>query len=394
MHDDIVYLDYAATSAIRPAAVADSIADWLRTNGATPGRGGHRLAIDAGRLTLRCRQLLAELLHIPGDTGRIAFQLNATHALNTALFGVLNDGDAVVTTPYEHNAIVRPLSVLQRTRGVAVREIPAARDGTLDLDVARRLLRGARLLAVTAASNVLGTATPLRELAAAAHDAGALVLVDAAQAAGSLPLDAGALGIDLLAITGHKSLLGPQGIGALWVRPGLQIEPLLTGGTGGDSLDPMMPAALPDRLEAGTLNAPGIAGLCAALEWLRAQGIDTIHAREMRLKQQLHEALGRIEGLRVLTPAAPGGVPIVTVIADEVDPATLAARLDREHGVLTRPGLHCAPGAHRLLGTEMTGALRLSLGWASTERDVARAAEALQAVVASVHGTAAGRARL
>ncbi|HEU5209942.1 MAG TPA: aminotransferase class V-fold PLP-dependent enzyme, partial [Longimicrobiales bacterium] len=231
-------------------------------------------------------------------------------------------------------------------------------------------------------------------VAAPAHDAGALVLVDAAQAAGSLPLNAGTPGIDLLAITGHKALLGPQGIGALWVRPGLQIEPLLTGGTGGDSLDPMMPAALPDRLEAGTLNAPGIAGLCAALEWLRTQGIDTIHAREMRLKQQLHEALGRIEGLRVLTPAAPGGVPIVTVIADGVDPATLAARLDREHGVLTRPGLHCAPGAHRLLGTEMTGALRLSLGWASTERDVARAAEALQAVVASVHGRAAGRARL
>src|SRR5690606_18212895 len=183
-----------------------------------------------------------------------------------------------------------------------------------------------------------------------------------------LPLDAGALGIDLLAITGHKALLGPQGIGALWVRPGVPIDPLLTGGTGGDSLDVLMPAALPDRLEAGTLNAPGIAGLHAALEWLRAEGIDTIHAREMRLKAQLHEALGRIEGVHVLTPAAPEGVPIVTLVTDGVDPATLAARLDREHGVLTRPGLHCAPGAHRLLGTEATAALRLSLGGAGRGR--------------------------
>ncbi len=383
MHEDVTYLDYAATSAIRPPVVADAISGWLKTNGATPGRGGHRLAIEAGRSALRCRRLLAELLHIPGDPGRIAFQLNATHALNSALFGVLKQGDVVVSTPYEHNAVVRPLHVLRSVRGVEVREVPAARDGTLELDVARELLKDARLLVVTAASNVLGTASPLGPLCAAAHEAGAAVLVDAAQAAGSLPLDVAGLGIDLLALTGHKALLGPQGIGALWVRPGLEIEPLLTGGTGGDSLDLSMPAALPDRLEAGTLNAPGIVGLLAALEWLRAEGIATIHAREMTLKQRLHDALRSIDGVRVLTPPAPDGVPIVTFLADAVDPATLAARLDREYGVLSRPGLHCAPGAHRLLGTARTGALRLSLGWASTERDVERAVAAVRGIVAA-----------
>jgi len=393
MHDDLAYLDYAATSAPRPDVVADAIAHWLRTSGATPGRGGHRLAVDAGRLALRCRRLLAELLHIPGDPGRIAFQLNATHALNTALFGVLREGDVVVTTPFEHNALVRPLHVLQRERGIEVREIPAARDGTLDLDAARERLRGARLLAMTAASNVLGTATPLSELGAAAREAGALVLVDAAQAAGSLPLDVAALGLDLLAITGHKALLGPQGIGALWVRPGLEIEPLLTGGTGGDSLDPSMPVALPDRLEAGTLNAPGIVGLHAALEWLRSEGIDTIHARAMRLKQMLHSALSEAAMVRVLTPPASDGVPVVTMVADDIDPSMLAMRLDREHGVLTRPGLHCAPGAHRLLGTEQTGALRLSLGWASTERDVERAVAGVRSIVASAHPKVADPAR-
>ena len=297
-------------------------------------------------------------------------------------------GDVVVTTPLEHNAVMRPLNVLRHTRGIEAREIPAARDGTLDLDVARGLLKDARLLAVTAASNVLGTATPLQELVAAAHDAGAHVLVDAAQAAGTLPLDVAALGIDLLALTGHKALLGPQGIGALWVRPGLDIDPLLTGGTGGDSLDPSMPAALPDRLEAGTLNAPGIVGLKAALEWLREQGIASIHAREMGLKQRLHEALSDTDGIRVLTPPAPDGVPIVTFTADAVDPATLAARLDREHGVLARPGLHCAPGAHRLLGTATTGALRLSLGWATTETDVVRAVAAVRSIVAEAAVTA------
>ncbi len=391
MHEGITYLDYAATSAIRPPVVADAVAAFLGANGATPGRGGHRLAIEAGRIALRCRRLLAELLGIPGDPGRIAFQHNATHALNSALYGVLARGDVVVTSAFEHNAVVRPLHVLQRERGIEVRVIPAARDGTLDPDVAFRLLEGARLLAVTAASNVLGTVTPLAALAAAARERGALVLVDAAQAAGCVPLDAGALGIDLLALTGHKGLLGPQGIGALWVRQGLEIEPLLTGGTGGDSMDPDMPRALPDRLEAGSLNAPGIAGLLAGLEWLRAHGVERLRAHEMRLKRMLHDALGQVPGVRVLSPPAPDGVPIVTLAVPGVDAGSLAARLDREHGVLTRPGLHCAPGAHRLLGTAESGALRLSLGWASTEQDVARAVAAVRAVVAAAHPVPAAR---
>lgn len=391
MHESITYLDYAATSAIRPPVVADAVAAYLGANGATPGRGGHRLAIEAGRIALHCRQLLAELLGIPGDPGRIAFQHNATHALNSALHGLLERGDVVVTTAFEHNAVVRPLHVLQRERGVEVRLIPAARDGTLDLDAARRLLEGARLLAVTAASNVLGTVTPIAELAAAARERGALVLVDAAQAAGCVPLNVQALGIDLLALTGHKALLGPQGIGALWVRQGIEVAPLLTGGTGGDSMDPEMPRALPDRLEAGSLNAPGIAGLLAGLEWLRAHGVERLRAHEMRLKDTLYRALAQLPGVQLLSPPAPDGVPIVALTVPGFDTGTLAARLDREHGVLARPGLHCAPGAHRLLGTAGTGALRFSLGWASTEQDVARAVDALRSIIAVARPVAAAR---
>lgn len=385
MRDDLVYLDYAATAAVRPDVVADAVAQFLKSNGATPGRGGHRLSIDAGRIALRCRRLLADLLGIPGDPGRIAFQHNATHALNTALYGVLRQGDVVVTTSFEHNAVMRPLHVLARERSIDVRRIPCDTAGTLDREAARVLLDGARLLVVTAASNVLGTRTPLAELGRMAYDAGALVLVDAAQAAGSVPLDADALGIDLLALTGHKALLGPQGVGALWVRPGLDIDALLTGGTGGDSLDPAMPAALPDHLEAGTLNAPGIAGLAAALEWLHAEDPARLRAREMALKAALHDGLQGIDGVRVLSPAAPDGTPIVTITAETIDPSTLAARLDREYGVLIRPGLHCAPDAHRLLGTEQTGAVRFSLGWASTEADVARALTAVAALTERAH---------
>jgi cysteine desulfurase family protein len=383
MRDGLVYLDYAATAAQRPPEVAAAIADYLTHNGATPGRGGHRLAIAAARSALRCRQSLARLLNIPGDPGRIAFQHNATHALNSALNGLLREGDVVVTTPYEHNSVVRPLHELARTRRILVRTLPGDPSGALDLERAARLLEGARMLVVTAASNVLGTVTPLAQLTSLAHDAGAIVLVDGAQAAGSVPLDVAALGIDALALTGHKGLLGPQGIGALWVRDGVEPEPLLTGGTGGDSMDPVMPRALPDRLEAGTLNAPGIIGLGAALDWLAAQDAAQLRAHEMALKRDLHARLSAIDGVRVLSPAAPDGVPIVSMVAAQLDPSQLASALDRQHGVLTRPGLHCAPGVHRLLGTERTGAVRFSLGWASTADDVVRASEAVAAVLAA-----------
>ena len=383
MRDGLVYLDYAATSAERPPEVAAAITEYLTTNGATPGRGGHRLAVEAARIALQCRQSLARLLNIPGDPGRIVFQHNATHALNTALHGLLRAGNVVVTTPYEHNAVVRPLHALAQRNHILVRTIPGDAAGAVDESAAARLLEGASMLVVTAASNVLGTAPPLAALTQLAHDAGAVVVVDAAQAAGSLPLDVAALGIDALALTGHKALLGPQGIGALWVRPGLDPEPLLTGGTGGDSLDPVMPRPLPDRLEAGTLNAPGIAGLRAGLDWLLAHDAATIRPREMELKRMLHESLAAIDGVRVLSPVAADGVPIVTMVAEQLDPSRLAAALDREHGVLARPGLHCAPGVHRLLGTERTGALRFSLGWASTQEDVQRAAHAVEAVLAT-----------
>jgi selenocysteine lyase/cysteine desulfurase len=348
--------------------------------GATPGRGAHALALEAGRTALRCRQAVLRLLGLGGDPGRVAFMQNGTHALNTALWGTLGRGDVLVVTAYDHNAVLRPAAYLARERGVEVRMVRGTPEGEIDYEEAGRLLKGAKLLALNSASNVLGHRLPLERLAALAREEGALVLLDTAQGAGHFPLDCEALGVDLVAFTGHKGMLGPQGTGGLWVRSGLDVEPLLRGGSSGDSASREMPEALPDRLEAGTLNAPGLAGLEAGISFLLGRGVAAVHEHEARLKVRLRDGLRSMPGVTVRSPAGPGGVGIVTFTSAAVDPAELTRRLDAEWGVQGRAGLHCAPECHRLLGTERAGAVRLSLGWASTEEDVDRALEGVRSI--------------
>ncbi len=389
MPDDAVYLDFAATSAVRPPEVVEAVAAYLRDVGATPGRAGHRRALEAGRVAFRCRRALSALFGARGDPGRIAFQLNGTHALNVALVGLLRAGDRVVRTAYDHTAVRRPVAALVQRIGVEETVLSGDGEGGIDLDEAERALAGgatgkpARLLALPHASNGLGSVLPVRELAERAHAAGALVLLDAAQSAGHVPVDVEALGVDLLAFTGHKGLLGPQGTGGLWIREGVELDPLFAGGTGGDSGPLEMPGSLPDRLEAGTQNGPGIAGLLAGVELVASWGVEAVHARESALKLRLRERLLATEGVRVHSPAAPEGVGIVMATVEGTDPGELALRLDREHGVLTRAGLHCAPEAHGVLGTESAGAVRFSVGWATTEADVDRAAGAVARIAAS-----------
>ncbi|HEX5872685.1 MAG TPA: aminotransferase class V-fold PLP-dependent enzyme [Longimicrobium sp.] len=381
MTDEVVYLDYAATSAVRPEPVIEAVARYLRDVGATPGRAGHRRAVEAGRIVLRCRRALASLFNAPGDPGRLTFHLNATHALNAALFGLLGPGDRVVRTEYDHNAVRRPVLALKQ-RGVQAVVIEGDPHGGISMFEVEHALKGARLLVITHANNVIGNALPVADLAEMAHAAGALVLVDAAQSAGHLPIDVQAMGIDLLAFTGHKGLLGPQGTGGLWVREGIELPPALFGGTGGDSDSPDMPALLPDRLEAGSINGPGIAGLLAGVEWLMERGVDAVHRRESALKQRLWDALKATPGVVVQTPMhGEDGAGIVTITLDGIDPAEAALRLDLDFGVLVRAGLHCAPESHVLLETEQTGAIRFSVGWATTEAEVDRAAAAVARVV-------------
>jgi cysteine desulfurase/selenocysteine lyase len=380
---ELAYFDFAATSALRPPEVAQAVAGFMEDIGATSGRGGHRLAVAAGRIALKGRQKLARLLDLPGDPGRIAFMMNATHALNTALFGLLQPHDALVVTALDHNSVLRPAHKLSLERAIDVRLVRGNQDGELDLAQYQRAVEGARLVVLNAVSNVLGTALDIAGLSRLAHAAGAFVLVDGAQAAGHLPFSPAADGADLVALAGHKGLLGPQGIGALWVREGIDVAPLITGGTGGNSLERQMPVPYPDHLEAGTSNGPGIAGLTAGIEWLLEQDVALMHQRVSSLKAELREGLGGIPGVRVVSPAAPHGGGIVTIVTDDVDPATLAARLDREHDVLVRSGLHCAPDAHLLLGTAATGAVRFSLGWCSERHDVERALHGVAAILRS-----------
>ena len=377
------YLDFAATSAIRPPQVAEAVHHFLTEVGATPGRGGHRLALEAGRVAFRCRRALARIMDLPGDPGRIVFALNATQGLNVALSGLLGCGEVVVTTAYDHNAVLRPVHKLQRERGVLCREISGNPQGTVELAEVRRTLEGARLLVVNSVSNVLGTSLPLREMAALAHEAGALVLVDSAQWAGHFPGSLEEAGADLVAFTGHKGLLGPQGIGGLWVRAGVDLDPFYAGGTGGDSLQREMPEGYPDRFEAGSANGPGMSGLLAGIEFLEMEGVEEMRRNEMELKTVLWEGLEALPGVRVLSPPAPDGVGIVAVVSDRVDPARLAETLDREWGVMVGYGLNCAPGVHKILGTEERGVVRLSLGWASTLQDVEQAIRGMDAITSA-----------
>ena len=375
------YLDYAATSAVRPDTVIAAVTDFLGSCGATPGRGGHTPSIEAARVAFQCRRALMEVLGLTGDPGRIAFLQNATHGLNTALRGVLEPGDVVVASVFDHNSVLRPLYQLQREVGIDLRLLSGTREGEVDLGQVEALLEGARLLVVNSVSNVLGTRLPVNALAELARASGALVLVDAAQSAGHVLESLGSASVDMVAFTGHKGLAGPQGTGGLWVREGLDVRPLLRGGTGGDSARRDMPEVMPDRLEAGTVNSPGLAGLRAGCRFILAEGVHTLHQREGRLKARLREGFADLPSLELLSPAAPDGVGIVTVRSSRVDVSTLARRLDREFGIFARPGLHCAPETHRLLGTLDTGALRFSLGWASTTADVDAAVEALAEIL-------------
>ena len=373
------YLDFAATSAIRPPEVVDAVRAYLVETGATPGRGGYGRAVEAGRRVLGARRAVHHVLGLPGDASRLTFSPNATTSINHVLHRTLRPGDAVVVTDFDHNAVLRAVAWLARHADVEVRHVHGSDDGSLDRRAFERALEGARLVSVNAVSNVLGTTLPVAELVRAAHDAGALTLVDSAQAAGHVPVDWGHA--DFVAFTGHKALLGPQGTGGLWVRPGVDLEPFVAGGTGGDSLNRSMPTAWPDHLEAGTANGPGLAGLAAGAAWVAARGVRHLHTEAARLKARLRDGLAQVATIQLLSPAAPDGAAIVTVRSTAMDAATLARELDREHDVQVRPGLHCAPEVHRLLGTTATGAVRFSLGWASTDADVDAAIEGTARVV-------------
>jgi len=380
----MIYLDNAATSYPKAPGVAEAMARSLTEAGGNPGRSGHAMSLAAQAVIDDTRRRLAMLLGA-SDPTRIAFTASATDAINQALFGLLQPGERVITGSMEHNALARPLAELA-CRGVIVENVAADPDGSIDLDdLAKALQAGrTRLVAMAHAGNVTGGIVPAREVAALAHAHGAMFLLDAAQTAGVFPIDVSEMGIDLLALPGHKGLLGPPGTGALFVKAGIQLTPLRFGGTGIRSEDEQMPEQLPERLEAGTLNTAGLAGLGAALRYLSETGLAAIRAHEMVLTEQLLDGLRNVPGLHIHGTADPARqVATVSISLQGWESIDLAAVLDSSFGIASRAGLHCAPAAHRKLGTFPGGTVRLSAGWFNTHDDIERAVTALNQLAGS-----------
>jgi cysteine desulfurase/selenocysteine lyase len=381
-----IYLDNAATSYPKPPGVAEAVARALDDEGAAEARSATRAALRVHEVVARCRQRLARLLGGP-SAERIVFTFNGTDSLNLALHGLLRPGDHVVTSAIEHNSVLRPLRYL-RDRGVEVTSVPADEHGRVSVDdVMSALRKDTRLVALVHASNVTGAIQPIDEVGELARAHGALFLVDAAQSAGHVPIDVSRSPVDLLAAPGHKGLLGPLGTGLLYVGPGVeeQLDSVRQGGTGSQSEDDRQPDRLPDKYESGNHNVPGLFGLEAALAWIEERGVPEICRHERELTEQLIAGLSPIKGLRVYGPRSPEErVGVVSVTLDGFEPQELATVLDGSFGIETRAGLHCAPGAHRSLGTcAGGGTLRLSVGPFTTPEHMEAALAAFRALANS-----------
>lgn len=375
----MIYLDNAATTMHKPQAVIDAVAQAMCSLG-NAGRGATSGALDAARTIHACRAKLARLLGCP-RADHVCFAPNSTVALNTAINGMVHPGDRVVTTVLEHNSVLRPLNRLAAEQGVTVEHAGCDASGVLDYDELERLVTpGTRAVVATQASNVTGNAVDVARVVAVAHAGGALVIVDASQSAGTAHIDMQAMGLDVVCFTGHKGLMGPQGTGGLAVAEGVDVAPWAMGGTGVHSFDELQPLEWPTRLEAGTLNGHGIAGLSAGLDFIEARGgVEAIAAHERALAGRFLAGVREIPGITLYGAFdQPVRSAIVSLNVGDIDSAEISDALMQGWGIATRPGAHCAPLMHRALGTERRGVVRFSFGYFNTDEDVDTAIDALR----------------
>lgn len=365
----MIYLDCAATSLHKPPEVGQAVLQSMQVIG-NAGRGAHAPTLQASRLLYGTREKLARLFGIK-DASRIAFTCNATEALNLAVQGLFAAGEHVITTECEHNSVLRPLYLMEK-HGVEVTHLPADRQGRLDYDSMEELLRkNTKAIVVTHASNVTGNVTDLARVSDFARRHGLLLIVDASQTAGILSVNVQKDGIDILCFTGHKGLLGPQGTGGIYVREGVELRPLKTGGSGVRSYDREHPREMPEALEAGTLNGHGIAGLYAALSYLERTGTETIYQREQKLMRRFLKGVRQIPGIQLYGDyEAKYRAAIVSLNIGDYDSASVADWLWEDYEICVRAGAHCAPLLHRALGTEERGAVRFSFSHFNTEEEI------------------------
>lgn len=372
----MIYLDNAATTLHKPQQVIDAVVHAMQSMG-NCARGTHEEALDAARTVYDARVRLASLFGCP-RVDHVAFTANSTEALNMAINGLIDPGDHVISTDLEHNSVLRPLYRLEAERGAELSFVPADKLGNVDYADFERLMKpNTKAIVCTNASNLTGTVLDMGRIAKTAHSHGALVIVDASQTAGCWPIDMKKMGIDVLCFTGHKGLMGPQGTGGICVKEGIEIRPFKVGGSGVQSYSRTHPAEYPTRLEAGTLNGHGIAGLGAAAKFISETGVENIHAKERSLMLRFYEGVKNIEGVTVYGDFTKDKTAIVALNIRDYESGEVSYELSQGYGIATRPGAHCAPRMHKALGTAEVGAVRFSFSFYNTEEEIDEAVRAV-----------------
>lgn len=373
-----IYLDNAATSFPKPKEVATAVYDFMVNNGTSSGRGSYKKAMQSDYIVYECRKLIGKLFNFDNPK-KVVFTSNVTDSLNIAMRGILKENDHVITSSLEHNAVWRCLKTLERDINIKIDTVECSKDGiTNPQDIKKYIKKDTALIVFTQASNVLGTIQPIREIGAIAREHNIPFLVDSAQSAGAMKIDVKEDNIDILAFTGHKSLLGPMGTGGLIINTDIDIKPLKAGGTGGDSAYEYQPDYYPNHLETGTSNVSGIAGLREAIKFLNKEGIENIHNKEKELTKYALEKLETVKDIEIYGPKdCEKMLSVISFNIKDKRPEDVGSILDQKYDIMLRAGLHCAPTAHSVIGTKDRGTLRIGLGYFNEKEDIDKLVEAL-----------------
>ncbi|MCX7748387.1 MAG: aminotransferase class V-fold PLP-dependent enzyme [Clostridia bacterium] len=381
----MIYLDNAATSYPKPETVINGMVQCMKDYCANPGRGGHALSVASGKAVMEARETISSFFGIKNPL-QLSFTKNATEAINVGIKGILKPGDHVISTSMEHNSVVRPLKTLEKESGIEVTFIRCSEFGELDIeDLKKNIKKNTKMIVSTLSSNVNGIIMPVGDIGKVAREKGILFLLDASQGAGTIKIDVEEIGADLLAFPGHKALLGPQGTGGLYVKEGIKINTLIQGGTGSHSENLFQPDFMPDMLESGTVNTPGIIGLSLGIKFIENMGLDILKSNKFALVKRLWEGANEVKQIKLYSKNdIHKNSGIVALNFEGVDSSEVSYVLDKVYGIATRAGLHCAPMAHETIGTRASGLVRFSIGCFNTMEEIDHTIRALEEIGANL----------